>query len=99
MKINILSIPFQVSYYDDPIGLDPANMGLCDFINTSIAIREGMPQTQKRAVLVHEILHAIDNALCLELNETKVAQLGTALTTVLADNPEFVKMWIPEKSK
>lgn len=47
----------------------------------------------QRAILVHEIVEAIDQLCDLELNHTQITTIGTAINQMLRDNPQFRKLY------
>ncbi len=39
--------------------------------------------------LLHEIVHSVDEQLALNMDEDNVSRMGTALATLIADNPRL----------
>jgi hypothetical protein len=66
-------------------------LGLTEFAKCEITIAtEADPQQVKDSVL-HEIIHAIDLELKLDMEERQVHCMATALLALFKDNPELVE--------
>jgi hypothetical protein len=88
-KVKVLGKPFKVTYTSgDPLS-DDLN-GECDTDKQAILIREGQPLESEQDTILHECLHAIDEAVDARLKETQVKKVATALLAVLKENPSFV---------
>lgn len=59
----------------------------------SIRPREGLAHVQDTTL--HEIIHAIDESLALQMTESQVHQLATGLLAVIKDNPAYTK-WLTQ---
>jgi len=60
--------------------------GLCDNDKCVISILDGMTKVDEKIVLIHECLHAIENAYGIQIGEKRVGKLDHALTALLTDN-------------
>ncbi|MDP3937667.1 MAG: hypothetical protein Q8R92_05975 [Deltaproteobacteria bacterium] len=97
-RIRVLGKQFVVSFVtsdaaglrDSPDDNDPG-MGRCDPETQSIFIREGQPIESEQDTVLHEVLHAVENAMGLEVDEERVTRLATGLLAVIRDNPGFVR--------
>jgi hypothetical protein len=87
IKVKILGKPFQIKWLTE--GLDNALVGECDSDRQAISIRDGQPLEQEQDTLLHEVIHAIDEAMGLKLREAQVKGCATGLLAVLKDNPRF----------
>jgi len=65
--------------------------GMHYFGKCMIQIAPGLAFDREREVLVHELVHAIDEAMQSKLSEDQVEKLGVGIYALLADNPELVK--------
>jgi hypothetical protein len=88
-RIRILGKPFAVQYVSG-VPLEDDLNGECDTDKQAILIREGQPLESEQDTLLHECLHAIDEAVDARLKETQVKKVATALLAVLKENPSFV---------
>jgi hypothetical protein len=61
--------------------------GECDTDKQVISVRDGQPLESEQDTLLHEVLHAIDEAMGLKLKEAQVKGAATGLLAVLKDNP------------
>ena len=68
--------------------------GTCDSNKHEIKIKSGMPFDAELDTVIHEITHAIDFQMNLEMSERQVHGVGAGLAAVLTDNPKFIDyMW------
>ncbi len=62
---------------------------------TGIHVDPSLPDSKKRVILVHELLHAIIDSmnvvLTAEMEEQLVTGMAVVLTEVLQDNPKLVE--------
>lgn len=86
-RIRILGKPFAVKWTD---GLDADLVGECDTDKQVITILDGQPLESSQDTLLHELIHAVDEAVDSGLKETQVKRLATGLLAVLKDNPRLV---------
>jgi len=56
---------------------------------SKILLKADVSEEQKRNTLLHEIIHAVDEAYNIELSEKQVDTLGNALMAVFIDNPDL----------
>ena len=61
--------------------------GECDTDTQTIAVRDGQPLESEQDTLLHEVIHAIDEAMDAKMKETQVKKLATGLLAVMKDNP------------
>jgi len=81
----------------NPRGVIPSDAsGFLLYNNQMVVLSEGLTPAEEADTLLHEITHAIDFTMGLELTERQVTQLATGLYGVLQDNPEFAK-WLIER--
>jgi hypothetical protein len=83
-RIRILGKRFTVRYGGP---LDEGLVGECDSDGQVISIRDGQPLESEQDTLLHEVCHAVDDAMDCKLKETQVKKLATGLLAVLKDNP------------
>lgn len=88
-KIKILGKRFALRYVAaEP--LDAGLMGECDSDGQSILIREAQPLESEQDTVLHEIIHAVEEAMGLRMKESQVKGAATGLLAVLKDNPQLV---------
>jgi hypothetical protein len=88
-RIRILGKPFKVTYCQGSEPLSEDQVGECDPDKQLILIRYGAPLESEQDTLLHELLHALDEATDAKMKETQVKKMATALLAVLKDNPSF----------
>lgn len=87
--VKICGVDFQIVNKN---GMDmPDALGLCHSDQQQIWLLESNTTETNTNVLLHECLHAISDALDLELSERQVTVLATALIAFARDNPEHAK--------
>lgn len=82
--MKILGNEYEIIEADATIMDD--KIGLCDTINHRIYLREGLNQSVLKSTLIHEIIHAIDLAMQIGLEEKQVEALGNGLFAIMKDN-------------
>ena len=88
-RISILGRNFKVTYVIKG-GLEDDELGEVDLNKQRIAILEGLAADKERAVVLHEIVHGIDDILDLKLTERQVEGLENGLFAVIKDNPRVI---------
>jgi hypothetical protein len=82
--LRVVGYDYAVRYSDHK-----TRRGLSDPQSQIITIGSSLPLDQLGEVLLHETMHAIDDALNLELSEVQVKGLARGFWAVLKDNPTF----------
>ena len=95
-KVNILGVEYQIIYVDNPAEVDrnkrKSLWGQVDYWERKIRVYDnGRPKEDVFQTLLHEILHAIDEALHLDIDESDnghnhIDLIALALTDVLFRN-------------
>ena len=65
--------------------------GACYDTKQLIKIAADLPQELSQDTLLHEVLHAIDFQMHLNLKERHISAMASGLIAVIKENPEFVK--------
>ena len=71
--------------------IDGDLLGQCDSDALKITIKKNQPEILEADTLLHEILHAIDDAMQTKMKERQVDCAATGLLALFKDNPDFVK--------
>jgi hypothetical protein len=82
--MRILGKEVTVQY--DNKGIAGRDMGETDPVNNLIWIKASMPEDQRQATLLHEIIEYINEDLELKLKHHQISGLATALHAVASDN-------------
>lgn len=93
MVVRILGKPFKL-IWKAPDWFQKDDEGLCDAAKQKIYIQEGLGKEEEQDVVLHEIIHAIDHSMHLELEESQVSRLASGLIALFKDNPEFYKRYL-----
>jgi hypothetical protein len=70
---------------------DFENCGECHDMKQQIKLRADMPMTLEQDTLLHEVIHALDYSMKLQMRERQVSALASGLIAVFRDNPSFVR--------
>lgn len=69
------------------------NGGVCygeiEYDDQVIRLNKNYGDEQKKATLIHEILHGISNMYTLDMTEDLITKLANALYIVMKDNPNL----------
>lgn len=68
---------------------EPVN-GLFDPDTQSIQVVGTLPLESAQDSLLHEVMHAVEFSMGLDLEETIIERMATGLLAVIKDNPNFV---------
>lgn len=88
-SLRILGKVFSVDTVDPEGGLRTNAIGLCLHNSCQIRISSGIHIHEQKETVLHEVIHAIDNMLSLDMSETQVRSLSACLFAVFRDNQEF----------
>lgn len=72
-------------------------MGLHDPLSLDITLSAKLCEEQARQIVVHEILHAIELSLGIDLSERNVCAISSAFYGVIRDNPRLMA-WLTSRS-
>jgi hypothetical protein len=86
-NINIIGREYEVFFLDDLKEL----VGNCDSDNLKINIKNGQPALLETDTVLHEVVHAIDVAMQLNMSERQVYCVTTGLIATLKDNQQFLE--------
>lgn len=86
-KVKVLykeyGISEQVNLHDESGDL----LGQIHYLPQAILLNADATEEQKKATLMHEIVHALDEMYVIELSEKQVEKLGNAFYMFQKDNP------------
>lgn len=73
------------------VGKGKVCVGLCDYENSTIYIRQGLEPRYRLEVFCHELLHALDDEFDLNLTHKMIYKLDKAISLLLIQNflPQF----------
>ena len=88
-KVRVLfkeyTIEEQINLHDEEGEL----YGQIDFLQEKILLNAEASEEAKKATLIHEIVHALDEMYKIGLEEEQVEKLGNALYMLSRDNKEL----------
>lgn len=74
---------------EKPADTDDDDLGSWNDISLLVYVKPDQLPIEEIDTLVHEAIHGISYIMDLDLEERQVRLLGSALTALLQDNPEF----------
>ena len=78
---------------------DFEDCGQCDVNNQIISIKADMPGDLELDTILHEIAHAIDYGMKLNMTERQVHGIGSGFAQILMDNTKLLNYLIYLKKK
>lgn len=89
-RIKIISKRYQIEWCaPGETSLSVEQAGECDPCSQVIKVESGMPEDSERDTLLHEVVHAIDAEMDLDLTEKQVLGISKGILAVLMDNSSF----------
>lgn len=88
--LRVLGYDFAIVAATDGEHMDGYD-GLCDEKRSTLHVRSRLPADKARETTLHEIVHAVSNAMDAELEERQVLTISRGLYAVCRDNPEYMK--------
>ena len=97
-RIQIIGKRFDIKWLtgDDPI-LPLDQVGECDTAEQEISIRNNLKPDTEKDTMLHETIHAVSDAMGLDMTEEQVMGLASGLLAVLLDNPTFARYLIKKE--
>lgn len=68
----------------------PEHLGLCLPDQRKILLHEDQDKDSKKHTLLHELIHAVEQKLSLNLTETQVDLMALGLLDLFRNNPELL---------
>ena len=87
-KIRVLHQTYQISEVDNLHDGADDLYGQVRYLEERILLNSGASGEAKKAALMHETIHAIDEMFQIGLEEKQVEQLGVGIYNLIRDNPE-----------
>ena len=88
--IRILGKRYSITWQPKVSGDDgkPLN-GLTDCDGLEIQMVDSLKLETEQDMLLHEVLHAVEGQMGLDVEDTVIERLATGLLAVIKDNPRF----------
>jgi hypothetical protein len=88
-SVRVQGKAFSIAYLKASQIPDDA-LGLTKYMDLSISVQEDVPLALEQEVIFHEITHAVEKSLDLDLTEHQVEVLSCGWVQVLRDNPSLL---------
>lgn len=90
-KVKILFKTYDVQQEKNLHDMEGDLYGQIHYLPERIILNEDSTEEQKKATLIHELIHGLDEAYIIGLKEKQVEKLGNALYMLIRNNPEMFK--------
>lgn len=90
-KIKILYKEYQVEQQENLHDENGDLYGQIDYFAEKILLNSKSSEKQKKATLIHELVHGLDELYQIDLKEKQVEKLGNAFYMLLKDNPNMFR--------
>lgn len=90
MQVKVLYKTYEVLEEPNLHNAEADLYGEIDYQNEIISINSAASINQKKATIVHEAIHALDEMYRIGLEEEHVEKLGNAIYMMIVDNPELI---------
>jgi hypothetical protein len=91
-RVRVLGLDYRLESKTRITSGGAAQRGLCNPHRQTISILEGITPDQHGEVLLHEVLHAIEDGMGFDCDEATVRGFGRGLWAVVKDNPGFLEL-------
>mgnify|MGYP001568729668 CR=1 FL=1 len=93
-SVRVQGKKFDITYLKGNVMPDEA-LGLTKYMDLTIFVQSNLPVPLEQEVVFHEITHAIEKSLDLDLTEHQVEVLACGWVQVLRDNPALLDYFKP----
>ena len=87
--VNILYKGYNVENVDNLHNEGGDLYGQIDYLNEKIYLNSASSEEQKKATLIHELMHGLDEMFNIGLKERQIEKLGNAVYMLIKDNPQM----------
>lgn len=93
--VRLMGRTFLFNYVKGSVLSDDHDFGHIDYYGQVINISDNLTPVEEADTVLHELIHAVDLSMGLELSEHQVHHLATGLIALFQDNPE-VALYLAE---
>jgi hypothetical protein len=86
-SVRILGKRYSVERVDKSAIVD--DLGVCDFKALKILVVRDLHKDLEQDTLLHEVMHAVDEAMQLKMSERQICAMASGLLAVLKDDKGF----------
>lgn len=90
-SVKILYKEYEIEEVDNLHDTDGELYGQIQYLPQKIHLNSGSSEEQKKATLIHEIMHGLDEMYNIGLGEKQIEKLGNAVYMLIKDNPEMFR--------
>ena len=97
--VRLMGRTFLFNYVKGSVLADQHDFGHIDFYNQVINVADGLTPVEEADTVLHELIHAVDLSMGLEMSEHQVHHLATGLIALFQDSPEVAIYLAEDKFK
>lgn len=91
-KVKILYKEYEIEQQKNIHNEGGDLYGQIQYLSEKILLNADSSEEQKKATLIHEIIHALDDMYNIGLKEKDIEKLGNAVYMLIRDNPEMFQI-------
>ena len=97
-RLRIIGKRYTVKWLDEVLDEEgkPLN-GQADCDGLVIEMNNSLAIDTEQDILLHEVLHAVEGQMGLDVEDTVIERLATGLLAVLKDNPSLIRYLAAKK--
>lgn len=96
-RVRVLGKHFTICFHPENDEQMEGNLGMCDQDKQMIYVSEGQATESEQSTVLHELIHAAEESMGLNLLEEQVKGMEVAMFALLRDNPTLVKYLMAKK--
>ena len=96
-NLRILGRDYKITYVP-PSALSVNELGTCNNFSQEICLSLNQSPIEATDTFIHEVFHALDYIVGLDLTEHQVRHLASTFIGVIQDNPEWASWVIQDKT-
>lgn len=97
VSVRLLGRTYDINYVDGSVLADGHDFGQIIYPLHKIYILEHQTPVEEADTVLHELIHAIDMTMGLQMSEHQVHHMATGLMALFQDNPEIAKYFSEDK--
>ena len=98
-SVRLLGRTYDIKYVNGSALADGHDFGQIIYPLHLITILDGQTPVEEADTVLHELIHAIDLTMGLDMSEHQVHHLATGLMALFQDNPDIAKYFAEDKFK
>lgn len=98
-SVRLMGRTYDIKYVPGSALADGHDFGQIIYPLHTVFILDGQTPVEEADTVLHELIHAIDLTMGLDMSEHQVHHMATGLMALFQDNPEIAKYFAEDKFK